>query len=152
MKKFRIWNVVLKEYIYAPDKTFLIGLDGRLFDGNGCPYDEFHILEQFTSLKDKNGREIYEGDIVVGKSTPKYNDREELIPDSYQWIVKGIVGFKYTQFSILNIESNYVDSLTLYHQNDGDQEFPENEIEIIGNIHTTPESIPSIKESIISLL
>ena len=38
--KFRVWDSVNKKYAYSDNKAWLIGLDGRLFDGHGCSYDE----------------------------------------------------------------------------------------------------------------
>ena len=90
--KFRIWNTVLKKYVCPNVVEQKDGLWLNL--GNE---DNLYEFEQYTGLKDKNGKEIYEGDIIDYNSDGqaigyvKYNaPHYELIDkDGYTMFLKG---------------------------------------------------------------
>lgn len=90
-------------------------------------------LMQYTGLKDKNGKEIYEGDIVKAyfkKGAWKYNDK------NYFGYKSGKVQYCVDGF-ILYIE-NYKEKiypLSSFGNNNGNI----NELEVIGNIYDNPD-------------
>lgn len=113
--KFRAWD----------DKTKVMSFDESMGDVL-CEkeYDKPHlILMQFTGLKDKKGKEIYEGDIIKVKDHPDFS-------------ALGEIGFVFWD----NEEQSY-----FYGVKDGWSDLlctPETkQLEVIGNIYENPELI-----------
>lgn len=127
--RFRAWIPYYNEmrYMQMPAEgyknkiSYNISRFFNLLDGE----DVGHYIMQFTGLKDKNGNDIYEGDIVKYTYT-HYRKTIEVITDVY---------WNYHGFYIRNNQSKLIDSRALMAiKKDG---------EVIGNLYETPSLIKS---------
>jgi len=135
--KFRAWDNKSKEWLLGYEMPNLGGfslfgelvlmgewaniLNEYLFDRNGHKAEDL-IVMQFTGLKDKNNKEIYEGDIL--KSAPKGHEPRTLYQiiwdeENLRWTMKE------------------PDGALFYGCNTDDNKFFV--WEIIGNIYENPE-------------
>ena len=117
--KFRVWDNV--DYMSNP---FTLQ---DLQKGKIGFTDECKVME-YTGLKDKNGKEIYEGDIVKYTSSIKYdplNNRMVYVGQIQNWVGQMGVGFRYKS-------GRHTMMLKLGHSFN---------MEVIGNIHEQPELI-----------
>jgi len=72
MKKFRVWHKTLERFLTKEE--WFLNLDGELYFLNIIDIEstnmlkvpnDVYVVQQFTEEQDKNGKDIWEGDIVI---------------------------------------------------------------------------------------
>lgn len=138
--KFRVWDKTTNT-MFEDNKSTDITIEAyrEMVDINGILLDYENeceaVLMQYTGLKDKNDKEIYEGDIVKSKMYLPIGDgsRERVISNKgvmcYDKL--GILAIKTDEYNGKNCYSDFFHTIEL-----SDCEF---EIEVIGNIYENPE-------------
>lgn len=117
--RFRVWDNEDKVLIYDAEQAYdfmkpdhyplMVGSFVELIE------DERYTISQDTGLKDKNGNNIYAGDIL--KVEAKGGDPEFGTPV--------VVEYRHQRVQIRNTEGTHIEWLSMYW---------ENELEVIGNI------------------
>jgi uncharacterized phage protein (TIGR01671 family) len=128
--KFRAWDGkrMFNPVEFVQDNSFSVGF----FEGSGCITREDDPIMQYTGLKDKNGVEIYEGDVVKSNDSfePIFyisieNYPEEINPDPAYENKKNFHEFIHD---------------VIYSEGHSDLlRCSRNKIEVIGNIYENPE-------------
>ena len=128
--KFRAWDKVSKQILLEDDLFFneFVSVTDMFED------DDFSFL-QYTGLKDKNGTEIYEGDIV-SICHEDYQDEES--EKSIGKVAYNLLG-EYPAFDIYVKTGRGVSGLESYSDEYNSFTNPEHVIEVIGNIYENPE-------------
>lgn len=124
--KFRFWNTELK-MMFCKKNNELYGYLKGNFPGDREEFEKL-IFMQFTGLLDKNGKEIYEGDIL--KRFTEVNESFGFDLVKVQWNNDRC----YWELERGNNQASYWGHISGSHAREG-------RYEVIGNIYENPELI-----------
>jgi uncharacterized phage protein (TIGR01671 family) len=103
--KFRIWDKKYHMFDCNESPDLFISTDGEVYEKDERSYAmqtwieynkvDYYEVNQYTGLKDKNGREIYEGDIVEGHTFDEHIDKKQIGSIEYN---EGRHGFVFVPF------------------------------------------------------
>lgn len=129
--KFRAWNDKRKRWVpwleICLDGSYVAGEIEDSYSGLVPWEDQANTIEQFTGLLDKNGKEIYEGDIVkdVNKFCLEVRFGTWDNGEPYDMNDSGVGFYLYNDFGPHALTAECA------------------EYEVIGNIHENPELLDS---------
>jgi len=130
--KFRGWDKEAKRMFIVND---IEGLRQNTLwrdkNGNIELWDDQVEIMQYTGLKDKNGKEIYEGDIITGET---WYESEN---DAYQWTRKKPAIVEWSKGSICGFYPFYLNARFKCDVKD---------IEVIGNVWENKELLDTKRE------
>lgn len=133
--KFRAWDKSEERMVYSGTKQndypFVwqihnTGIEIVEHDGTNWNTIKDLVFMQYTGLKDKNGKEIYEGDIVEAKDPYKYNSKEIFYTCEVVFTEGAAFMLKHTYENWGTVGIRYFGLRDM-------------ELEVIGNIYENPE-------------
>ena len=139
--KFRAWDEKTKEYFHISE-LWNSGTNPECFNFDGWT-DNFGnkgrlkdiVIEQYTGMKDSNGKEIYEGDILLYQED--YGDG---------FFAPVIYGSENLYYPAFDLDWHYIPKSYFFESNAVSEGVANDRLIVAGNVHTNPELLEAHHE------